>query len=76
MSFSCGLTTPSFSPHMTKFGSDGKESACNEGDLSWIPGSRISPGGGHGLLKRLSALKSLQDKLMHLSRGTGHELFV
>ena len=28
------------------------------------------------LLKRLSALKSLQDKLMHLSRGTGHELFV
>ena len=29
-------------------GSDGKESACNAGDLGSIPGLRISPGGGHG----------------------------
>jgi len=29
-------------------GSDGKESACNEGDTSSIPGSGRSPGGGHG----------------------------
>jgi len=29
-------------------GSDGKESACNAGDLSWIPELRSSPGGGHG----------------------------
>ena len=27
-------------------GSDGKESACNEGDLSLIPGLGRSPGGG------------------------------
>ena len=28
--------------------SAGKESACNEGDLDWIPGLGRSPGGGHG----------------------------
>ena len=29
-------------------GSDGKESACNVGDLGLIPGLGRSPGGGHG----------------------------
>ena len=29
-------------------GSDGKESACNVGDLSSIPGLKRSPGGGPG----------------------------
>ena len=29
-------------------GSDGKESACNGGDLGSIPGLGRSPGGGHG----------------------------
>ena len=29
-------------------GSDGKESACNTGDLDLIPGLGRSPGGGHG----------------------------
>ena len=29
-------------------GSDGKESACNAGDLSSIPGLGRSPGGGRG----------------------------
>ena len=29
-------------------GSDGKESACNAGDLGSIPGLGISPGEGHG----------------------------
>ena len=29
------------------FGSDGKESACNVGDLGLIPGLGRSPGGGH-----------------------------
>ena len=29
-------------------GSDGKESACNAGDLDLIPGLGRSPGGGHG----------------------------
>ena len=28
-------------------GSDGKESACNVGDLGSVPGLRGSPGGGH-----------------------------
>ena len=28
--------------------SAGKESACNAGDLSWIPGLGRSPGGQHG----------------------------
>ena len=28
-------------------GSDGKESTCNAGDASLIPGSGRSPGGGH-----------------------------
>ena len=30
-------------------GSDGKESACNVGDLGWIPASGRSPGKGNGL---------------------------
>ena len=29
-------------------GIDGKESACNAGDLGSIPGLGRSPGGGHG----------------------------
>ena len=29
-------------------GSDGKESACNTGDLGSIPGLGRTPGGGHG----------------------------
>ena len=32
---------------MTVFGSDGKESACNAGDLGSIPGSGRSPGEGN-----------------------------
>ena len=31
-------------------GSDGKESACNAGDLGLTPGSGRSLGGGHGNL--------------------------
>ena len=29
-------------------GSDGKQSACNAGDLGSVPGSGRSPGGGNG----------------------------
>ena len=29
-------------------GSEGKASACNAGDLGWIPGSGRSPGEGNG----------------------------
>ena len=37
-----------FLPRYFPSGSDGKESACNAGDLGLIPGLRRSPGGGHG----------------------------
>ena len=37
-------------------GSDGEESACKEGDLGSIPGSRRSPGEGNGNLLQYSCL--------------------
>ena len=40
-------------------GSDGKESACNEGALGLIPGLGRSAGGGHGNLQQYSCLKNL-----------------
>ena len=39
-------------------GSDGKESACNSGDLGSIPGSGRSPGGGHGNPLQTSCLEN------------------
>ena len=39
-------------------GSDGKESACNAGDLDSISGSGGSPGGGHGNPLQYSCLKN------------------
>ena len=39
-------------------GSDGKEFACNVGDLSLIPGFGRSPGGGHGNPFQYSCLES------------------
>ena len=36
--------------------SDGKESACNAGDLGLIPGLGRSPGGGHGSPLQYSCL--------------------
>ena len=41
-------------------GSDGKESACNAGDLGLIPGSSL--GGGHGNPLRYSYLESPMDR--------------
>ena len=38
-------------------GSDGKESACNEGDLGLVPGLRRSLGGGHGNPLQYSCLE-------------------
>ena len=40
-------------------GSDGKESACNVGDLGSIPGLGRSPGGGHGNPLQYSHLENL-----------------
>ena len=43
-------------------GSDGEESACNEGDLGSIPGSAISPGEGNGNPLQYSCLKNPMDR--------------
>ena len=42
--------------------SDGKESACNTGDLGSIPGLGGSPGGGHGNPLQYSCLESPMDR--------------
>ena len=39
-------------------GSDGKESACNAGDLDSIPGLERSPGGGQGNPLQYSCLEN------------------
>ena len=43
-------------------GSDGKESACNVGDLCTIPGSGRSPGGGNGYPLQHSCLENSMDR--------------
>ena len=43
-------------------GSDGKESVCNKGDPSLIPGSGRSPGGGHGNPLQYPCLESPMDR--------------
>ena len=42
-------------------GSDGKESACNVGDLGSVPGSGRSPGEGNGNPLQYSCLGNLMD---------------
>ena len=42
-------------------GSDGKVSVCNAGDLSSIPGSGRSPGGGNGKPLWYSCLENPMD---------------
>ena len=43
-------------------GSDGKESACNEGDLGLIPGSGRSPREGNGYPLQYSCLENCMDR--------------
>ena len=43
-------------------GSDGKESACNAGDLGSIPGSGRSPGEGIGNPLQYSCLENPMDR--------------
>ena len=43
-------------------GSDGKESACNAGDPSLIPGSGGSPGEGNGNWLQYSCLENSMDR--------------
>ena len=47
-------------PYLKGFpgGSDGKESACNAGNLGSIPGLGRSPGGGHGYSLQYSCLEN------------------
>ena len=43
-------------------GSDGKESACNAGDLGLTPGSGRSPGEGNDYLLQYSCLENFMDR--------------
>jgi len=43
-------------------GSDGKESACNAGDLGWISGLGRSPGEGSGYPLHHSGLENFMDR--------------
>ena len=53
-------------------GSDGKESACDTGDPGLIPGSGISPGGGHGSSLQYSCLENTMDRgAWRATGGTG-----
>ena len=44
-------------------GSDGKESACNAGNLGSIPGSGRSPGEGNGNPLQYSCLENPMDRV-------------
>ena len=46
-------------------GSDGKESACNAGDLGSVPGSGRSPGEGNGNPPQYSCLENSMDRGVH-----------
>ena len=48
--------------HVCPSGSDGKESACNAGDLGLIPGSGSSPGEGNGNPLQYSCLENSMDR--------------
>ena len=53
----CGLDLPG--------GSDSKESACNAGDLSSVPGLGRSPGERQGYLLQYSGLKNFMYCIAH-----------
>ena len=47
------------------FGSAGRESTCNEGDLGLIPGLGRSPGEGKGYPLQYSGLENSMDHIVH-----------
>ena len=57
------LTCPSVLHQGFPGGSDGKESACNVGDVGSIPGLGRSPGGGHSNPLQSSCLKNPVDRV-------------
>ena len=48
-------------------GSDGKESACNIGNVGFIPGSGRSPGEGNGYPLQYSCLENIMDCIVQFS---------
>ena len=52
-------------------GSESKESACNAGDLSFIPGSGKSPGEESGYPLQYSCLENSMDRGVWLSTVHG-----
>ena len=62
--------SPSSFPHANfPGGSDGKQSACNAGDLGSIPWSRRSPGKGNGYPLKYSCLENSMDRRAWQSMG-------
>ena len=59
------LLFPKFPPRNFPCGSAGKESACNAGDLSSIPGWGRSPGEGKGYPLQYSGLENSMDCIAH-----------
>jgi len=57
------LPTPAFSGFLC--GSDGKESACNVGNLGLIPGLGRSPGEGNDYRLEYSGLENSMDCIVH-----------
>ena len=55
------------------WGSAGKESACNAGDLGSIPGLGRSPGEGKGYPAQYSGLENSVDCIVHGSQRAGHD---
>ena len=53
-------------------GSDGKESACNAGDLGSTPGFRRSPGEGNGYPLQYPGLENSMDCIVHEVARVGH----
>ena len=54
-------------------GSDGKESACDAGDLGLIPGLGKSPGEGKGYPLQYSGLENSMDCIVQGSQRVGHD---
>ena len=52
-------------PHGDKCGLDGKQSACNAGDLGSVPELGSSPGEGKGYLLQYSYLENSMDYIIH-----------
>ena len=57
-------------------GSDGKESACNVGDLGLVPGLGRSPGEGKGYPLQYSGLENFMDYTVHVGFSCGSEVKV